>query len=92
MTQETTRRGNTQKNKNVVNQNNGHSRVLLSGISLIRICKGKVQLLLYKQPGQKGDPRLQTSGMTSVFNTPSPRALRDPLPQGARECFTSFRT
>ncbi len=62
-----------------------HSRMFLSGISHICICKWEEQPLLNEQIGQKGDPRLQTSGMTPDLISPSPRALRGPLPQGARD-------
>ena len=62
-----------------------HSRRFLSGIFHIRICKWEEQPLLNEQIGQKGDPRLQTSGMTPDLIYPSPRALHGPLPQGARD-------
>ena len=80
-----TRRGQTQT---VVN-NNCHSRESLSGISLIRIGKRPKQLLFNKQIIQKGDPRLQASGMTPNFIPPHP-ACGHPLPQGARETARGF--
>ena len=60
-----TRRGFTQK---VVNKN-CHSRMFLSGISRIRICKREEQPLLNERIRQKGDPRLKASGMTPNFIT-----------------------
>ncbi len=52
MEKQNTRRGNTQKN---TYQHQCHSRVSLSGIPTLDIQNG-------------GDPRLQTSGMTPLFN------------------------
>lgn len=51
------------------------------------IRRGNTQQVVNKKGG---DPRLQPSGMTSHFNTPLPRALRDPLPQGARGTTCGF--
>ena len=76
------RRGYTQE---VVSKNKSHSRKYLSGISLIRFRNEADNLFLNKQCKQKEDPRLQASGMTPNLNIPSPRALRGPLPPGARD-------
>ena len=68
MQNQNTRRGNTQI-ENVVVKQKGHSRRSLSGI--FNACcyhqKGKALLDMYVE-----DPRLQASGMTTLFDTPSP--------------------
>ena len=69
MQQKSTRRGKTQENKNVV-INKSHSRGILSGISLIPSrCSDliKTNALCYNNT-DAGDPRLQASGMTALYN------------------------
>ncbi len=76
-----TRRGNTHNMKNVVNQNKGHSRGILSGISLIPSrCSDliKAKALCYNNE-EAGDPRLQPSGMTFNFITTRGFTLIEPL-------------
>ena len=65
MNQKDTQRGFTQR---VVNKNKGHSRRFLSGI-FNACCYQKRKILLNRYVE---DPRLQASGMTTLFDTPSP--------------------
>ena len=71
-----TQRGNTQNQKDVVVQNKkGHSQKSLLGISPIRFWKEGPRQLFKQTNGQKGDPRTlraANSGMTVLFDTPSP--------------------
>ena len=80
-----TRRGNTQK-ENVVNQNKSHSRVSLSGIFNAGRYHKKVNSLFNKYVE---DSRLQSSGMTPLFNTPF-RPCGPLSPQGGQETACGF--
>ncbi len=84
MEKQNTRRGYTQKNV-VVQNNKSHSRG--SGIFNACRCYQKEKALLN---GYVEDPRLQTSEMTPLFDTPSPGTLCHPLPQGRGEQPISF--
>ncbi len=88
----TTRRGNTQEITKAVNQNQNHSRGILSEISLIPgHCSDliKANSLCYNNQ-EAGDPRLWPSGMTPLFNTPLPRLTAVLSPQGGQKTACGF--
>ncbi len=70
-----TRRGFTQETKKAVNKKQCHSRGILSAVSLIPSrCSDLIKAkALCSNNEEAGDPRLQHSGMTPLFNTPLPR-------------------
>ncbi len=91
MKKETTRRGHTQTQNDVVVQNKkGHSQKSLLGISLIRFWKEGPRQLFKQTNGQKGDPRQHSSGMTTNFDTPSP-VLRTSSPSREKKSFPMRR-
>ncbi len=99
MTNRNTRRGFTQETKKAVNKN-GHSRGILSGISLILSrCSHliKANALCYNNQ-EAGDPRLYpaqkpcgtgSSGMTPLLNTPLP-CFAGLSPQGGQKPARGF--
>ena len=93
MINQTTWRGQTQE---VVNENKGHSRMSLSRIfhaccyQTKRHCQVSLSGIPTAFNNQKGgDPRLQTSGMTSLFNPPLPR-FAVLSPQGGQKTHRGF--
>ena len=68
MTITRTRRGFTQKVKNIAVYKHCYSQKFLSGMSLIHLDDRKKQPLFNQQIGKKEDPRLRPLEMTALFN------------------------